>query len=390
MKVFIVIMTLALAIAFPLYAQISEFVVQMDVQQVWTEAQIDIQAGDKVIIEAAGALCIDTSQTDNPQYWRYNFNGDANLETGYPASLASFCLMFKVNNGETKLLGNHNSVEFTGTGSGQLYIGINDWQTSDNGGYIAVQIIRLRNLNYGEQLVQVDPGQLWTNTHIYINRTIDLVTVWACGVVQIATGGPEWWRFGLTGAVPEPNYPFPNIGSFTLCYKIGEGPVNPYCEFLHFTPQQYGPLRFGYNDVICSDNNGLIAVRVGAASRQTLTPGFYSLGQYQIPSVETAGINSLSDNIPASIAITNVFPNPSNSSVRIDYTLQNSQQINITIYDNLGKIVTRLQDSWTVSGDHLLIWDGKNGRGEQVSSGVYFCRLQGISSTDSKQFIILK
>jgi hypothetical protein len=36
------------------------------------------------------------------------------------------------------------------------------------------------------------------------------------------------------------------------------------------------------------------------------------------------------------------------------------------------------------------VWDGRNGKGNSVASGVYFCKLVAGSFTDTKKLTILK
>jgi len=55
--------------------------------------------------------------------------------------------------------------------------------------------------------------------------------------------------------------------------------------------------------------------------------------------------------------------------------------ITLSIYDILGKKVTDIDSGYKVSGHHQHDWQGKNDRGEYVSSGQYIYVLR----TGSKQ-----
>jgi flagellar hook assembly protein FlgD len=39
---------------------------------------------------------------------------------------------------------------------------------------------------------------------------------------------------------------------------------------------------------------------------------------------------------------------------------------------------------------HQVTWDGRNSRGEQVATGVYFCRMQAGSFVQTRKMVLLK
>jgi len=58
--------------------------------------------------------------------------------------------------------------------------------------------------------------------------------------------------------------------------------------------------------------------------------------------------------------------------------------VSVEIYDLSGKKVCTLYHGFKKGGTYQLKWDGKNGENNQVSSGVYFCKLE--MATESKLF----
>ena len=69
-----------------------------------------------------------------------------------------------------------------------------------------------------------------------------------------------------------------------------------------------------------------------------------------------------------------IYPNPFETNVRIEISLSQGQQLNCEIFDITGKLIRTLYEGLS-EGQQLLIWDGKNNRNQEVSSGVYFFRL---------------
>lgn len=76
-----------------------------------------------------------------------------------------------------------------------------------------------------------------------------------------------------------------------------------------------------------------------------------------------------------------VCPNPfggtaGSAETEIRFELVEPGLVNLRIFDALGRIVRVILDEKLEAGAHRAIWDGRNGRGGLVGSGVYFCRLE--------------
>ena len=75
------------------------------------------------------------------------------------------------------------------------------------------------------------------------------------------------------------------------------------------------------------------------------------------------------------------YPNPFNTATCISYSVgstisgQESQPVRLAIYNVLGQRVRRLIDDLQKPGSYSLWWDGRDEMGEEVTSGVYLCRL---------------
>lgn len=79
--------------------------------------------------------------------------------------------------------------------------------------------------------------------------------------------------------------------------------------------------------------------------------------------------------VPGKFELETPSPNPFNAETHISYVLTYSMDVDLTIFDALGRRVRRLATSNQAAGEHRLVWDGKNDQGQSVSSGVYFLRL---------------
>ncbi len=84
-------------------------------------------------------------------------------------------------------------------------------------------------------------------------------------------------------------------------------------------------------------------------------------------------------------------PNPFTGSTAIAYTVPTGGgAVDITIYDVAGREVRRLVDSRLPAGDGVAVWDGLDGGGRKVASGVYFARLDIDGITASGKLMYMK
>ncbi|MDH4038916.1 MAG: T9SS type A sorting domain-containing protein, partial [Candidatus Krumholzibacteria bacterium] len=62
----------------------------------------------------------------------------------------------------------------------------------------------------------------------------------------------------------------------------------------------------------------------------------------------------------------------------------------IRLYDVTGRLVKTLVDEPRPAGAHQVSWDGRNGRGEPVATGVYFYRMQAGTFVQTRKMVLLK
>ena len=69
------------------------------------------------------------------------------------------------------------------------------------------------------------------------------------------------------------------------------------------------------------------------------------------------------------------YPNPFNDSVTIRYYLPEPGHVVIEVFDGLGKSVRKLVDGEGINGFMKTSWDGCDGNGHSLSSGLYTIRM---------------
>lgn len=69
------------------------------------------------------------------------------------------------------------------------------------------------------------------------------------------------------------------------------------------------------------------------------------------------------------------FPNPFNSQTRISYSLDESSEVKISIYNVLGQHIRIIDHGFREPGYYTVIWNGRSDEGEVCSAGVYLYRI---------------
>jgi hypothetical protein len=102
------------------------------------------------------------------------------------------------------------------------------------------------------------------------------------------------------------------------------------------------------------------------------------------------------ENRPPMFQLFQNYPNPFNSSTVIWYHLPDvgyqPAEVEITIYNLLGKLVKTLVKTRQYPGEHKVVWDGKDDYRKEVASGIYFYRLKvsGLELVKPKKMVLLR
>lgn len=103
----------------------------------------------------------------------------------------------------------------------------------------------------------------------------------------------------------------------------------------------------------------------------------------------------LSSLLPKETALLANYPNPFNPETWIPYHLSESAEVTLRIYATNGEIVRTLAlghkfAGLYVSRSRAAYWDGRNGVGESVASGIYFYTLTAGDFTATRKLLIRK
>lgn len=97
--------------------------------------------------------------------------------------------------------------------------------------------------------------------------------------------------------------------------------------------------------------------------------------------------------IPTQLALHQNYPNPFNPRTTIAYDLPATsaeERAQLRIIDVNGRVVRTLVDENQRGGTYRVEWEGKNSRGESVSSGIYFSVLDARGARQTRKLLLLK
>ncbi len=84
------------------------------------------------------------------------------------------------------------------------------------------------------------------------------------------------------------------------------------------------------------------------------------------------------------------YPNPFNPTTTITYQMPQAGRVSLKIYNMLGQVVRTLVDAEVAAGLHAVTWDGRDGKGDQVASGVYLYQLRVGETIMTRKMLLAK
>lgn len=91
------------------------------------------------------------------------------------------------------------------------------------------------------------------------------------------------------------------------------------------------------------------------------------------------------ESVPEQFELGQNYPNPFNPTTNISFSLPESGKVSLRVYNVLGQEVRTLVDEYLDAGVHTIQFDASN-----LSSGMYFYRLNTESFTESKKMMLVK
>jgi len=136
--------------------------------------------------------------------------------------------------------------------------------------------------------------------------------------------------------------------------------------------------------------------KVAAGHGEILSITTTGAGKVELVNVEAASFmggaleaNVTAKVLPTQFALQQNFPNPFNPSTSLAIDFPTASDYKLTIYNIAGQTVRAFSGN-TEAGTITLTWDGRDARGSQVATGVYFYSVEAGAFKDVKKMVLLR
>ncbi len=186
----------------------------------------------------------------------------------------------------------------------------------------------------------------------------------------------------LDCAHPDPIVP----GPVTLTVTTEGSPV----EGALVAVKVYDPSSGNWMDSDYTDATGSISLVVPsftAGSNVYVTATAFNRAPYLFESV--TGTPGSTGAAVLSLAL-GLHPSPFSGSVAVSFTLPVRGETRLGLYDISGRLVRELCNELMPAGSHSVVWDGSDGNGAMLPSGLYFCRLEAPAGNMVRSVVLLR
>jgi len=170
-----------------------------------------------------------------------------------------------------------------------------------------------------------------------------------------------------------------------------------------------GPLHASFNLAAGGEQIGLFdtdALGVGLIDTTSFGPQTANVSRGRLPdgglwrvllAPSPGATNGTADGVgesgapPVALALRGPFPNPfAGGGARLEVDLPAAGPVELKVYDVTGREVRRLLAADLGAGHHRATWDGRDGRGARVASGVYWFRLEARGEVRETRALLLR
>jgi len=147
---------------------------------------------------------------------------------------------------------------------------------------------------------------------------------------------------------------------------------------------------------------GLVAagVGIGVDGMVRVVDRGVEMGSRYVYHLENAGGTLIYETVGLYVPVTRAvlgqnYPNPFNPVTRIEYWVPEGMgsgktPVSLVIYDVRGARVRTVVSEGQAAGRYVVEWDGRDDRGTQASSGVYFYRMTASGFSDVRKMVLIK
>jgi hypothetical protein len=208
-------------------------------------------------------------------------------------------------------------------------------------------------------------GQYFKRYNIYKVKTNDMNTI----------PSEIGYQFISYVDIPENDIPiYTDFSEISACYLPDDAPCPPWCWIVY--PMRYRVQAVDKDEMISvkSDFSQVLGMRLENGGQQGGNNDDHPKGIH----------NNIND-IPKSFDLFQNYPNPYNPITNIKFDLPKDIFVTIKIYDMLGREIKTLVNEYKNAGSYIVSFNGS-----ELSSGIYFYRIQAGNYVSVKRMVLIK
>lgn len=179
---------------------------------------------------------------------------------------------------------------------------------------------------------------------------------------------------------PQPSHPNFNSVAYATDYGYLEGQILPNSGHIRVTVGPTGVLVEYVRAYLPSSENATRHNKDVSASYFISTNNCYTLGNNNPSMIWNA---NYADEI--------VYPNPFSKDTKIEFEVENNENIVISIFDLNGRLVKEIMNgNYLSNGKFQVIWDGTDNSGSDASNGMYIYKISKDNGKVNSGKLILK
>ncbi len=105
---------------------------------------------------------------------------------------------------------------------------------------------------------------------------------------------------------------------------------------------------------------------------------------------DASGVEEVSSGIPEVYFLDKSSPNPFATRTRLRFGLPENEDVRLAVYNVEGRKVATVAAGRYPAGIHAVSWDGSDANGNQVASGIYFCRFTAGTFRTTRRMVYMK
>jgi hypothetical protein len=118
-------------------------------------------------------------------------------------------------------------------------------------------------------------------------------------------------------------------------------------------------------------------------NRTTLDTIYIPIVFHNLYKIETLSSNTTLN--PINFEINQIYPNPFNPTTTIHYSLNKNANVEVSIYDIAGRLITTLINEFQIAGYHSITWNAS-----KFSSSIYFLNISSGEYSETQKLVLIK